>query len=187
MTEETTGKPGETLVPPTTEPPSPQTPPAGEMPPWGKDFDAARAWATIQGLRKVEDEHKALKRQVDESTAEARKAEDVALAEQKKFEELATKRQSDLDALKPKADKADRYETALKALLTTEREGLPAHILPLLDRMEPDEQLAYIAQNRETLKPASTTGVPPTPPGNRQPETAEDIKNRYLKKAGIQV
>lgn len=181
MTDDPTGKPSETLEPPTN--PTP-TPPSDETPPWGKDFDPARAWATIQTLRKVEDEHKALKRQVDEAEAEKRKAEEASLAERQEFKALAEKRQADLDALKPQADKAARYETALKALLDTERAGLPAHILPLLDRMEPDEQLAYIAENRATLKPASKDGIPGTPDGNRHPETVEDIKNRYLKQAG---
>lgn len=182
MTEDPAGKPGETPEQPTN--PTSAPPTGDETPPWGNDFDPARAWATIQNLRKVEGDYKTLRKQVDDADAAAKQAEELALAEKQEFKTLADKRQSELDALKPQAEKATRYETALKKLLDTERSGLPAYILPLLDRMEPDEQLAYIAEHRETLRPASKDGIPGTPGGNRQPETAEDIKNRYLKQAG---
>lgn len=163
---------------PTTSSPSP-------APPWGDDFNPARAWRTIQNLRKVEEEYDRLRRQVAEAEAEQRKAEEDALAEQEQFKELAEKRATELEELKPRADAAERYETALRTFLDAEREGLPAHILTLLDRMEPDEQLAYIAEHREALRPPSKSGLPETPGGNAKPETVDDIEKKYLKQAGV--
>lgn len=158
-------------------------------PPWGDDFDADRAWQTITHLRGIEEQFKALKKQSDEDAAARKKAEDDALAEQQKFKELAEKRQTEIDALKPRAEAADKYEAALKKYLDAEREGLPAHIITLLDLMDVAEQLDYITENRETLKPAGSNGasVPPTATGNSdgqaQVAKARDyIASRYGRK-----
>lgn len=59
-----------------------------------------------------------------------------------------------LEKLSPKAEKADRYEAALNTLLEKEREGLPEHITSLLDGRDPDEQLSWIAENREAIAEA---------------------------------
>lgn len=170
----------------------PQTDPkGGETPPWGDQFDPARAWATIQNLRKTEGEYTKLRKQVDDAEAERKRAEEAALAEQQKFQELADKRQSEIDELRPKAESAERFKTALQKYLDAEREGLPTHIITLLDRMDVDEQLAYIAENRDTLKPEQEEqrqGVPPTRTGKKQsPTTRDDIRDKYLKDAGVQV
>ncbi len=164
---------------------TPATATSSSTPPWGDDFDPARAWRTIQNLRKVEEEYDKLRRQVEEAEAVQRKAEEDALAEQEQFKELAEKRSAELEELKPKAEAAARYETALRTFLDAEREGLPSHILTLLDRMEPDEQLAYIAEHRETLQPSTKSGLPETPGGNAKPETVDDIEKKYLKQAGV--
>ena len=58
------------------------------------------------------------------------------------------------EELQPKAEKADRYEAALNSLLEKEREGLPEHITSLLDGRDPDQQLSWIAENREAIAEA---------------------------------
>lgn len=177
--------PGE--MPPSTDPP--QNPPVGEEPPWGTEFDPARAWATIQKLRGIEDEYNTLKRQQADAEKAQKLAADEALAEQQRFEELAENRLAEIESLRPEAERATRYEAALQRYLDVEREGLPAHILKLLDQMAVDEQLAYIAENREALKGSGSENrhaIPRTPNGSAAPATSTDIRNRYLKQAGVE-
>jgi hypothetical protein len=111
------------------------------------------------------------------ATTKAREeAEAKALQEQQKWQELAEKRAGTVAGLEKKVaeleaatTERDRYRTALDGYLKNEREGLPAHILTLLDRLDPVAQLEYIAANRVTLRPATTPaeGPPPSPkPGD---------------------
>jgi hypothetical protein len=58
-------------------------------------------------------------------------------------------------ALAETSTQRDRYKASLGAVLTKQREGLPAHITALLDRMDEAEQLEYLAANRDALVPAS--------------------------------
>ncbi len=67
--------------------------------------------------------------------------------------------EAELEKVRPRAEKAERYEEALKGYLDKEREGLPAHITALLDRMDPVDQLAWIGENREAIAEAA---VPPS-------------------------
>lgn len=121
--------------------------------------------------------------------AKAQKERDAAnaeaLKEQSKFKELAEQREKQIGELEPFRAKAERYETALGALLEQERKGLPAHITALLDKLDAAEQLEWIAANRDALttsddkKPAAQQGTPPTPrPANGTSSRADDIKQR---------
>lgn len=127
-------------------------------------------------------------------------AEAAALAEQQKWQQLAEKHglkaktleeQAEAEA-KAKAEleaKAGRYESALTTLLKTQKEGLPAHILGLLEKLDPVEQLSWIASNREALgaKPASG-GIPPTPaPSGSTPAVSVEEANKRKQELGQQV
>ncbi|MCL6437222.1 MAG: hypothetical protein K6T51_01315 [Rubrobacteraceae bacterium] len=78
--------------------------------------------------------------------------EDYRAAQEMTQTELE-KYQKQVEALTPRAEKAERYESALTNILEREREGLPEYIIQLLDRMDPAEQLEYIAEHRDLLKP----------------------------------
>lgn len=94
------------------------------------------------------------KNKQDEAVNKAKKeAEEKALADNAEWKTLAEKREQELSALSPFKDKAERYEKALTAQLEKAREGLPKAVLTLLDRLDPAEQLEYIAENREELFP----------------------------------
>jgi hypothetical protein len=77
----------------------------------------------------------------------AETAEAAKLAEQGEFKKLADTASAKVAELEPFKEKAERHETALKAILGKQREGLPKHILTLLDKLDPVEQLEYIAAN----------------------------------------
>jgi hypothetical protein len=79
------------------------------------------------------------------------KADEERLKEQQKFQELADQRQKRIDELEPIRAKADRYEAALTAHLEAERKNLPVHITTLLDKLDPADQLEWIAANREAI------------------------------------
>lgn len=99
-------------------------------------------------------------------------AEEKRLAEQKKYKELADRKaaraeelSAQVEALEPEVE---RYRNALEAQLAAVRDGLPDHILALLDKLDPVEQIEYLASNSEQLRPSSG-GVPasPDPDGKR--------------------
>lgn len=98
-------------------------------------------------------------------------AEAKALADQAKFQELADKRGQKLSELETatadltvklesEAAKAQRYEKALTTMLTEQRKRVPEHLHSLLDKLDPVEQLEWVAANGDKL---AATGVPATP------------------------
>ena len=100
-------------------------------------------------------------KQQAEGKRASEEAEKKRLAEQGQFKELADQAAKKASDLEPFKAKAERYEGALGKLLAEERKGLPKHVTALLDRLDPAEQLEWIAENRAELgKPA------PTPPPN---------------------
>lgn len=99
-------------------------------------------------------------------------AESKALADQAKFQELAEKRAEKLKELETStadltgklettAQKAERYEKALGLMLAEQRKRVPDHLHTLLDKLDPVEQLEWIAGNADKLTGAN--GVPATP------------------------
>jgi len=158
-----------------------------------------------QGEQRSEDEKKFTQGDIDRIVKErlerekkkademARKAQEdteaKALAEQQKFKELADKHgekarglEAALAARTEELEKANarasRYQQALEAHLKTQTAGLPEYITSLLSKLDPVEQLEYIAANQEKL--TSKAGVPPTPkPTGGQLTPEERRKKAY--------
>lgn len=161
------------------------TQPAGEHTPEnsGKKpvtFESEEAYqADIEAKLKERLERE--RRKGEEAAAKAkREAEEAAALKNGEWQKLAEQRAADLE--KANADlkqaeavqaKADRYEAALKKQLEAQRAAMPKHILALLDKLDPAEQLEYIATNADALKvtPPKGPGSPPPPKGrsNNQP------------------
>lgn len=134
---------------------------------------------------RMERERKRTEKEAEKIRQEER---EKSLAEQQKFEELATERQiriNELEAhvakVEPELDelkkKFARYEKSITAHLETQRKDLPAHVVKLLDRLDPVDQLEYIAENSETLRSAPKKPVPETP----NPEStnlSEDLRKQ---------
>jgi hypothetical protein len=108
-------------------------------------------------------------------------AEDQKLAEEKRFQELAEQRQKELDAIKPKADQAESYEKLVNDLLEEQRKDLPKHIVTLLNKLSPADQVAYLKENKAEIVKQSTSHD--ITAGNRnagKPTAAEQLEQKKL-------
>lgn len=117
--------------------------------------------------------------------AEAKKAEEARLAEQQKWQELAERYKGEAEGLKPHQDKATRYETALTAILETERKGLAKHVLELLDNLDPAAQLEYIAKHRDTLRPQSPPDINGASKGSGKTPLSDAEKREFAARFGV--
>ena len=86
------------------------------------------------------------------------KAEAEALAKNQEWQKLAETNAKRLAELEPLAEQVEahqaeveRYRDALNAQLDAQRKDIPAPIIALLDRMDPIEQMKWIAENREAI------------------------------------
>lgn len=146
--------------------------------------------------KKWSDEAKA-KTEAAEAEAEAKRleeeerwkelAEKRASAKQKAEQELATIKED----LGQQLDKAnDELQKALEVLggyLEKEREGLPAHITALLDTMSAYDQLDYLSQHRESLRPSTKKAPTPTPNSGSEPTQPEGktLARQFLESRGL--
>lgn len=94
---------------------TPDAPKAGETPPWGEDFDAERAWKTIQNLRAKE-------KRIADLEREAKARED---AEKTEAQRLA-------DRLAEVEQKAKDAERALIRTRVAAKHGLPDEVAALI-------------------------------------------------------
>ena len=147
----------------------------------------------------VKDRLDRAKRKAKEDADKAKaEAEQKALAEQGEFKTLAEQRASELEAVRRDLEAAqtheqvaDKYKQALIAQLAIEKKFFPAHVVALLDKLDPLEQMEWITTNAEALKPSAdsstrTLGTPPRNGSNAgrktdapaHPSSASDDDNR---------
>ena len=142
-------------------------------------------------FEKERDDEKAaadVQAQKDSDDAEAAK-----LKEQEEFEQLAGKHEKRVveltDELKVSNDKLtvaeaslDKHATALATILEAQRKDLPEHILSLLDKQDPADQLTWIGENQEALtKKDEGKGRGLGSPANRAPATRKPTENSNSK------
>lgn len=103
-------------------------------------------------------------RQRDEAAAKA-------LKDNQKFEELATQRETQLNTANGTiatltaenatlTERVTAADAAIGKILASQTKDLPKHITALLTRMTPAEQLEYLAENADSIKHETTTGIP---------------------------
>lgn len=132
-------------------------------------------------------------REREEAEAKARKkAEEDALEQQQEFKTLADKRAErilDLEAqvgtLEQITSERDEMQAALRGYLDKERDGLPEHILSLLDDLSPVKQLAWISANRASLGKQNGRGIEPTPKGQSDPRIPDEERRKVAWKARL--
>ena len=105
-------------------------------------------------FKEVNDQLRELKEWREQQEAAAKAARTAEMEQKAEFEQLAQEYKEQLAGLKPRVEIADKYEATLKTYLDKERDGIPDYLLPILDKLPVDEQLAYIAENRDKLRPA---------------------------------
>lgn len=118
-----------------------------------------------------------------EQAAQRERDEQAArkLEEQQQFQQLAEQLKRQLEAihneseqlrasLETEQSRATRYAEALAAQVAAQRKALPEHLHSLLDRLDPLEQLQWLTDNADKLRPSA---VPPqTPKPDRQAAAA---------------
>lgn len=123
-------------------------------------------------LASERDARKRLEKERQDAEAQRAAAEAKQLAEQGQYKELAEKTQAkaaelekQLAAAAPMAERVKALEAVIGRYLDKEKEGVPKHILALLENQPPEKQLEYLTANREVLRAASTPGGgPPATP-----------------------
>lgn len=132
------------------------------------------------------------KKRETESAKARREAEEKALTENQKWQELAEKRAKDLEAATAALTDIDALKAtseaqaaALGRYLDAERKGLPDHIIGLLDKLPPLQQLEWLADNKEKL----ASPKPATEADKRGPATepSQDWQKVAAQKFGIRL
>ncbi|HXI15149.1 MAG TPA: hypothetical protein VNM48_02170, partial [Chloroflexota bacterium] len=131
-----------------------------QAPNGGEDRRFSQAEVDDLIKRRLERERQAAE---DRTKREREAADEQRLKENQEFQKLADQRAKRIDELEPLKIKAERYEAALTVLLTEERKAVPEYVHPILDKLDPAEQLEWIAQNK-----ASFPALPPATPGPGQ-------------------
>lgn len=114
------------------------------------------------------------KKNQEAAAEKARKqAEEDALVKNQEFQKLSDERgkrvaelEGQVSEMTSVREQADRYKGALEKYLVAEKKDLPKHVLTLLEKLDPVDQIEYIAANRAELgKPPQENlkGVPPSP------------------------
>lgn len=142
---------------------------AGEKPD-ADPFDADRAKALIDKLRPFEKRATQLEKDLEAANRKLQAIEDEKLSETERLQ----KRVADLEAFEGKAaeltGELETTNAALASYVETLREGVPDHVLVLLDDKPLAAQLEWLAKNRDSVATAkteqTTKGVPATPKAN---------------------
>jgi len=139
-------------------------------------------------LQSERDRAKQLEREKADRARAEKDAEAQRLEEQQKWEELAKQRQTELDELRaqvqelePLSAQVERYMTALGSYLEAARDGVPTHIIELLDKMDPVDQLTYITEHADALIPQENnrgSGPPKTPRARERGDTLTEDERR---------
>ena len=186
--------PDETNTTNTTEPNPDQS--AGGTPPasfeaWlAAQTDEVRALYTqhVTGLKGALDSEREQRKQAEKAAKERAKAEEDAerkrLAEQGEFKTLAEQAQAKaaeletrVNELTPLGEQLTRYREALEGYAKAAREGVPAHVTELLDRMDPIDQLDYLTKHAAELR-KTPGGLPSNPARNANTGLSDEERAR---------
>lgn len=149
--------------------PLPETPPQDardEQP--AEDTDPIKLKEALrkerEARRAAERELKPLKQAAADREDADRKAAEEKARQTGQYEELIATRDAEIKELRPKLEQSEttlaRYQEALTKHLDAQRKDLPAHLIALLDKLDPVDQLEWIAANGEAIAP------PARPAGN---------------------
>ncbi len=153
----------------------PESKPKGEHAPAGETGPKAEVEKIVQARLQAERDGAAKKQEKDRKDAVA-----AALKEQGDWQKLADARQAEADeanrklaelepALTTTSAERDRYKAALEKNLEAQKKGLPDHILSLMGRLDPADQLEYLAENAEVIKAAAPAPEPEVKPNGSTP------------------
>lgn len=118
----------------------------------------------------IDDRLKRERKKSEDATEKARRAaEEESLKQNQQWQQLAETRAKEIDTLakektelEPFKEQAEKYKKALDDQLAKIKEKLPKHLLPLIEKLDPVEAMAYITENAEALgaKPLTYSETP---------------------------
>jgi len=132
----------------------------------------------------IDDRLKRERKKADDATEKARKAaEEEALKKNQEWQTLAEKRATEIDTLtkektelEPFKEQAEKYKTALTAILEKQKKALPKFVLPLIEKMDPVDAMTYITDHAEELGATPLT-YSETPEGKEKKVSDDDKKS----------
>lgn len=182
--------------------PQPQTTPtpADKPPDGGKTPTRRDADAKLFTQEELNEEIKkrlerAEKQRLEAETKVRKDAEADAARQRGEWEKVAKQQettiadlQKQVVAMEAVRAEVERVNAALDEQLKVERKGLPEHVIELLDRLPPVDQLAYIAKNRDKFDghSAPQAKLPRTPDPADRTLTADE-QNRRLNESAAYV
>jgi hypothetical protein len=123
------------------------------------------------------------KKSEDVAEKARKKAEDEALAKNQEWQKLAETREKEIadiakekSELEPFKEQAERYRAALNAQLAKVKERLPKYLLPLIEKMDPVEAMAYITEHAEEIGAGPETYG--ETPKSREKKVSDDDKKK---------
>lgn len=152
------------------------------------DTDAQNRTVPIERFNEInnqlKDERKRLKALEDAQSqrdADKKKADEKTLEDQQAFKELADKRATELEeatnksselqaSIEKTSEELEKYKAAVMAILETQRADVSEHVVELLDKLNPLEQMEWLGKSGTELKKSGS--VPSSP----KPEKSSDGK-----------
>jgi muconolactone delta-isomerase len=197
-------QPTEAGQPPAPQPQQPPAEPASEagQETFSKEYVQELRQEAAQrrtALKEMQEQYQQLEAQLKEQQTAQEKAKETQLKEQGKYKELFEEASQKLAKFSDVDKQSARMQEAISAVLQTQRDGIPDHITALLDKLDPVEQLEWLANYRQTLaapepqKPQGKqtaqqqlAGFNPTG-GNGTQESDQQRIARLQQKAGVGV
>lgn len=132
------------------------------------------------------------RKKAEGETEKARlKAEADALEKNQEWQKLAEQRQAKIDELEkqsvelqPFKDQAEKYKAALDGQLAELKKKLPKYLLPLIEKMDPVDAMAYITEHAEELGAKPDT-YSETPDGKEKKVSDDDKKAAEKATTGV--
>lgn len=140
----------------------------------------------------IEDRLERAKKTAEKTAEQARKkADEENLAKNAEWKTLAEKRAGELEAingqlaeLESLRAREERYGKVLKQYAKTQIEALPKPVQSLLEKMDPAEQLDWIAANAKELNIKTPSGLPETPdPSDKASEAQKEAARKQFAQA----
>jgi len=135
----------------------------------------------------IDDRLKRERKKSEDAAEKARKAaEEEALKKNQEWQELAETRATELESLakekaelEPFKEQAEKYKAALNDQLAKVKEKLPKYLLPLIEKMDPVEAMAYITEHAEEIGAGPETYG--ETPKSKEKKVSDDDKKQSQK------
>lgn len=127
-------------------------------------------------------------RLAEEKKRAAKEAEQAKLQQQGEYQKLLEQLQADHEVLTADhsslKERLDKILGNLTKTLEAERKTVPDYVLPLLDKLEPEEQFEYITANRAKWAKPLPPNVNATAQGGQR-QRSEDERRELAAKYGV--